>query len=260
MHVSKENPKESLLRPAILILTTLVSAAMLAAVGFGVGWFLSGRQLASAGGGVGPPPATTSPEHEATLPTSDVTGEDLPGLPRYPGSVRVDYQQEVIKGGFNLTKTTYEAAAKVGEVKDFYRGVFQSGDWTVADLDFSAGTWSFMVVEDRRQAYLEIAPQGENLVEVAIRLSEPHSDQGSQEEDTDSTKPGDAPSGEQESPSTSAPATPAPSYNSPAPSYSAPAPSYPAPDGGLEDDYREDYDDDYREDYDDDYREDYDGD
>jgi hypothetical protein len=187
MYDSREDPKGSFLRPAILVLTTLVCAAMLAAVGFGVGWVLSGKQLASAGGGDGPP-ATTVSEHEATLPASDVTGEDLPDLPRYPESVRVDYQRKAIEGGFILTKTTYEAAARVGEVKDFYRGVFQSGDWTVADLDFSAGTWSFVVVEDRRQAYLEIAPQGENMVKVAIRLSESHADQGTQEKDT--TSPG----------------------------------------------------------------------
>ena len=190
MYDSREDPKGSFLRPAILVLTTLVCAAMLAAIGFGIGWFLAGRQLASAGGGDGPPPATTVTEHEATLPSSDVSGEDLPGLPRYPNSVRVDYQRKVVERKFVLTRATYKAAAKPDEVKDFYRGVFRSGDWSVADLDFSAGTWSFMVVEDRRQAYLEIAPQGENMVKVAIRLSESHADQGAQQEDTTSPRLG----------------------------------------------------------------------
>ena len=253
MHVSKVDSKGSFLRSAILILTILISAAMLAGVGFGVGWFLSGRQLASAGGGGGPLPGTTVPEHEPTLPSSDVSGKDLPGLPRYPDSVRVDYQREVVEGRFILTTATYEADAKVGEVKDFYRGVFQSGDWKVADLDFSVGTWSFMVIQDRRQMNLEIAPLGEKLVEVSIRLSEPHVDRRSREEISDRPRAGDTPSREStgDKPSSSSGGRKASSpTTSPAPSYSVPASS--SPGSELEDDYDEDFDDDYGEgDYDD---------
>ena len=226
MQGPKENPKGSLLRPVVLVLSALVSAAMLAAVGFGIGWFLSGRQLADAGGGDGSPPPTTVPRREATLPTSDAAGEDLPGLPRYPGSVRVGYERNVLEGGSVLTEANYLASGKVGEVKDYYRGVFRSGEWTIADLDFSAGTWSFVVVEDRRQAYLEIAPQTQGMVEVGIRMSERHEAQGARKEDADGPKRADAGPG----------------------SRKTAAPSPPALVGEPGDDYEEDFDDDYGED------------
>jgi hypothetical protein len=147
---------------------------MLALVGFGFGWFLSGQQIANLKEGPGSPStvSTTTPKSDASLPKADVPGEDFSDLPRYPGSVRTKYERRVSKAGIIMFDTEYFASARLGDVRQFYRGVFRTEGWTVASLDVSEGEWDFLVTKGDREAVIEIEIQ-EGLVETEIEVSEP---------------------------------------------------------------------------------------
>lgn len=218
MRVSEKNPKVLVSKLATVV-TVLLSVAVLAGIGFGFGWFLSGKQLTSLSVTDGSSPTTTAPEQGATLPESDVDGKDVVALPRYPESVRVSYSENSVGNGETLTKVGYETVARRDEVKDFYRGVFRSGEWTVEDLEFSNGEWSFLVVDDERQAYVEIEPEGKKVVRISIRL-----------EATDR---------EQREPNAAAEP---PATTGSAGGQAEPSPGYVLPDDDYYDDYEDDYD------------------
>jgi len=166
--------KGNVLKPTLFVLGVLVSALLLALVGFGFGWFLSGRQIANLKVGPGSAPAmtTTTATPDATLPEADVPGEDFSNLPRYPGSVRIKYERRVSKAGLILVDTEYVASARLADVREFYRGVFRSEGWTIAGLDVSEGEWDFLVTKGDREAVIEIEIR-EGLVETEIEVSEP---------------------------------------------------------------------------------------
>jgi hypothetical protein len=179
-----------MLKPTLFVLGVLASALILALVGFGFGWFLSGRQIANLKEGPGSPSAisNTTAKSDASLPKADVPGEDFSDLPRYPGSVRTKYERRVSKAGIILFDTEYVASAKLADVREFYRGVFQSEGWTVAGLDVTEGEWDFLVTKGVREALIEIEIR-RGLVETEIEVSEP-------KQATPSTTP--APDGEYE--------------------------------------------------------------
>jgi hypothetical protein len=166
--------KGTVLKPTLFVLGILTSALILALVGFGFGWFLSGRQIANLKEGPGSPSAisTTTAKSDASLPKADVPGEDFSDLPRYPGSVRTKYERRVSKAGFILFDTEYVASAELAVVREFYRGVFRSEGWTVASLDVSEGEWDFLLTKGVREAVIEIEIR-RGLVETEIEVSEP---------------------------------------------------------------------------------------
>lgn len=206
-------------KPTIFFLATLTSAAILTLAGFSLGWFLSGRQVASLSQGPGSPPVvtTTGTRPTTSLPEADVPGEDIPDLPRYPGSLRVEYQQRA-SAGLVLVDTEYVASAKLDDVREFYRNVFRSGKWSMAGLDVSEDEWDFFVTKGEREAVTEIELQGE-FVEIEIEVSEPPKD---------GQAPGKTPSSQESE-------RPDPTT----------APSGP---GDFGDDYDDDYDDDLEDD------------
>jgi hypothetical protein len=163
-----------MLKPTLFVLGVLASALILALVGFGFGWFLSGRQIANLKEGPDSPSAVsnTTAKSDASLPKADVPGEDFSDLPRYPGSVRTKYERRVSKAGIILFDTEYVASAELADVREFYRGVFQSEGWTVAGLDVTEGEWDFLVTKGVREAVIEIEIR-EGLVETEIEVSEP---------------------------------------------------------------------------------------
>ncbi|MBA2362116.1 MAG: hypothetical protein H0V86_01135 [Chloroflexia bacterium] len=154
----------------------LALAAMLLTVG--LGGLTLGRLLAD-------PDVSTvgnSGRTSVPLPTtisftsrSDVPGSDIETIPRYPGSVRVEYRRSVDQRLLK-TEVEYVVTADLEPVHDFYREIFRVHRWLVADLGFSQGEWTFFLVEAEREAVIEIESRGE-LVEVEIELSEPHTEQ-----------------------------------------------------------------------------------
>jgi hypothetical protein len=163
-----------MLKPTLFVLGVLASALILALVGFGFGWFLSGRQIANLKEGPGSPLtiSNTTTKPDASLPKADVPGEDFSDLPRYPGSVRTKYERRVSTAGLVLVDTEYVASAELAEVREFYRGVFRTEGWTEAGLDVSEGEWDFLVTKGAREAVIEIEIR-EGLVETEIEVSEP---------------------------------------------------------------------------------------
>lgn len=164
-------------KPTLFVLATLASALILALAGFGLGWFLSGRQIANLKEDPGSPPdvTTTNAKPDAALPKAGVPGEEFSDLPRYPGSVRVEHERRASDAGLVLVDTEYVTSAKLDDVREFYRNVFRSEKWTVAGLDVSEGEWDFFVTKGEKEAVIEIESRGE-LVEIEIEVSEPLKD------------------------------------------------------------------------------------
>ena len=195
MWVSLREQREAILKgitlkPTLFVLGVLASALMLALVGFGFGWFLSGQQIANLEEGQSSPSAisNTTAKPDASLPKADVPGEDFSDLPRYPGSVRTKYERRVSKAGLILFDTEYVASAELAEVREFYRGVFRSEGWTVASLDVSEGEWDFLVTKGDREAVIEIEMR-RGLVETEIDVSEPPKEKAIQRDSSSPQRP-----------------------------------------------------------------------
>jgi hypothetical protein len=112
-----------------------------------------------------------SPTVSASLPAEDVPGDDLARLPRYPGSVRSDYEV-ALDDRYRLTVTEYLAHAGIGEVRAFYQGVITAHGWERADIGFTDGEWSYSLVGGETLALIEIE-ETNGLVEIDLQLSEP---------------------------------------------------------------------------------------
>ena len=104
------------------------------------------------------------------LPELDAPGADIVDLPRYPDSMRVEYRQTFEKS-LIVKEVEYVIAAELEPVHDFYREVFDTRGWLVADVWFFQGEWTFFVIDGSREALVEIEARGP-LVEVEIELSE----------------------------------------------------------------------------------------
>ncbi len=250
---------------------------MLILAGFVAGWTLGYQQ----------PPV--SPEQEVardvnrrasttaepTMPSEDVSGDDFSGLPRYPGSVRIEHAREDL-GGLVATEVEYLTPTGLDTVREFYRDVFRTEDWNVADVSFSEGAWTFFVTQDGREVFVEIKPYG-GLTEVDFELTEPKPREDLPKEpekkEPQEEPPREEPPAEEQRapepsrepgpeppapvwspPPASSPASPAPASSargsaSPAPEAASPAPppapsSAPAYDDDDDDDGFEDFDDD----------------
>lgn len=108
------------------------------------------------------------------LPSGDVTGQDIPGLPRYPESMRIEYRQ-TFQDDLLLTEVQYVTTADFETVHEFYRQIFNTEGWLVADVNFYQREWTFLLVAGSREAILEVEAEG-SLVEVEIEISEPQSE------------------------------------------------------------------------------------
>jgi len=113
----------------------------------------------------------TSPTSPTILPASDAPGEDLVALPRFPGSVRSDYEV-ALDDRYRLTVTEFLATAAVEEVRAFYQGVITAHGWERADIGFSDGEWSYSLADGDTLALIEIEQAG-SLVEIDLQISEP---------------------------------------------------------------------------------------
>jgi hypothetical protein len=166
---------------------------MLALVGFGFGWFLSGQQIANLEEGQSSPSAisNTTAKPDASLPKADVPGENFSDLPRYPDSVRIEYQRRVSKAGLVVIDADYVASARLDDVRQFYRGVFRSEGWTVAGFDVSEGEWDFFLTKGDREALIDIESRGARgkLVETEIEVSEPQKETEVQKDSASPQRP-----------------------------------------------------------------------
>jgi hypothetical protein len=116
-----------------------------------------------------PTPAVTP--SDSAHPASDVTGDDLERLPRYPGSVRTEYEVS-IDDRYRLIAVEYFADATVDEVRLFYQGVIEEHGWERADIQYAGGEWTYVLVDGSVEALVEIEVT-RGLVEIDLQLSAP---------------------------------------------------------------------------------------
>lgn len=155
--------------------STVVAISLVGVLLLAVG-FAAGRLTAGSNAATGPGEATAAltaalPTLDTSVPSFDVPGADIPGLPPYPGATRVEYRQ-VMVGDLLETEAEYVMTGDLGPVHDFYRAVFDEQGWAVADLGIYQGEWTFFVISGEREALVEIEGRGP-LVEIEIELSEP---------------------------------------------------------------------------------------
>jgi hypothetical protein len=199
-------------------------------VAIGVSWVLTRQQPQSV--------STTHPEKTTriseritpsntkpapSLPAEDVPGKDIPDLPRYPSSVRVEYERKE-QDRLVFTRVRYLSHAKLDVIRGFYRGIFRSKTWSVANVDFSEGEWTFLVVHGEREVQVRIEPHSRDVTRVDIVLSKPLPEK--------KPAPKETPQKREASPATQEPASPPPSQSAtptPAPLSATPAPQPGAP-------------------------------
>lgn len=140
-----------------------------------VGGVILGSAMAAFGPGDATPTPTPTPFPSTVptddLPAADVAGEDLARLTRYPGSVRTEYEISV-DDRYRLTAVEYLADARIEDVRSFYQGVVDEQRWEVADINYAAGEWTYVLVEGRTEALVELE-EWNGLIEIDLQISEP---------------------------------------------------------------------------------------
>ena len=140
-----------------------------------VGGVILGSAMAAFGPGAAPPTPSPTPfpstVPNAELPAADVEGEELARLPRYPGSVRTEYEIS-IDDRYRLTAVEYLADASIEMVRTFYQGAMDEHGWERADITYAAGEWTYVLVDGRTEALVELE-EWNGLVEIDLQISEP---------------------------------------------------------------------------------------
>lgn len=98
-------------------------------------------------------------------------GEDISGLPRYPDAVRVRYEHEDL-GGLLAPRAEYLTPADLDATREFYRDAFRENGWSVADMGFFDGAWTFFVVKGGHEVFVRLEPR-RDIVAVNLELTEP---------------------------------------------------------------------------------------
>ena len=111
------------------------------------------------------------PTADLSVPVLDVPGDNIPGLPPFPGMRRVEYRQVII-GDLLETEVEYVIEGPLEPIHDYYRQLFDDEGWKVADLHIFQGEWTFFIIQGEREALVELESRGP-LVEVEIELTEP---------------------------------------------------------------------------------------
>jgi hypothetical protein len=149
--------------------SVLLAAVALVGVGLFAGWLLFSGPTGGAAGTTAE--ETAPPATQLAVPGSDVRGADVAGLPRYPGSVRAEYERVEV-GNLVSTEAEYVTTEDAEAVQEFYREVFESGGWAEADVGVMQGEVFYFVTRDEQEAVVEVEPRA-GFVEVEIELSEP---------------------------------------------------------------------------------------
>lgn len=111
------------------------------------------------------------PRDPPQIPAADVSGEELLALPRYPQSVRADYQRGR-RDDLVVTRASYVARDELEAVRAFYRDVFRQQGWFVADTTYTEDNWRFLLLGDDIEAVVELSGFDE-VVEIQLELIEP---------------------------------------------------------------------------------------
>jgi hypothetical protein len=105
------------------------------------------------------------------VPVEDLPGSDVPGLPRYPGAVRVKYESHLL-GDVHVSEVGYVAEGRVHEVGSFYRQRLDENGWSFEGSDFDMGELDLRGRRGEIEMVIEIG-QVDELVEIEMELSKP---------------------------------------------------------------------------------------
>lgn len=108
------------------------------------------------------PVAATSPPGKVlstSTATEDVGGKPIPGLPHHPEAARVGYTEDQTNG-VTTARAEYVTEENPEGVRRFYRDVFRSKGWKVANVEYSGGGWYFLVTRGGREAGVEVLAGG----------------------------------------------------------------------------------------------------
>ena len=72
------------------------------------------------------------------VPSKDLPGEDVPGMRRYPGAVRVKYESHLL-GDVRVSEAGYLAEGRVFEAGRFYTQRLSESGWSFKGDDFDEG-------------------------------------------------------------------------------------------------------------------------
>ncbi len=111
-----------------------------------------------------------------TLPSSDAPGRDMPGIERYPDSVRVKYESYDL-GEAEVIEAEYLTEDSMEEASTFYSELIQEQGWRTAGSDVSLGEeMGLLVIKDegdeQRRIFIEIEPRGD-LVSIELEETAP---------------------------------------------------------------------------------------
>lgn len=118
------------------------------------------------------PPAPVSP----LLSTSEVAGQDIADIPRYPDAQRIDYRRTPFRD-VTYIGITYVAEAPVDDVRSFYRSELGRHGWGIVDARVALGESTYVLEHGSRIARIEIRPV-DAVVEIEIELDEPGTSRG----------------------------------------------------------------------------------
>jgi hypothetical protein len=174
--------------------------------------------------------ASRSSEPTVSIPPRDAAGSEISGLPRYPGSVRVEYERGR-RGGLEMVHARYLTRDGLDAVRGYYRGVFRAEGWMVANAEFYEDEWTFLVLHGEREADIEIEAHEGGVTGMDIELIEPLPEEIASQDKPSEPKPKKEPPQPKPNPPrqpryTPPPETPAPTLQSasPAPQSASPAP------------------------------------
>jgi hypothetical protein len=105
------------------------------------------------------------------VPAVAESGEDVPHLPRYPGAVRVKYENHLFKDA-RVWEVGYYAESSVQEAGSFYRQSLSHNGWTYEGSHFHAGELALRARRDDVEMLVEIGQAGE-LIEIEMEVYEP---------------------------------------------------------------------------------------
>jgi hypothetical protein len=105
------------------------------------------------------------------VPAEDLPGADVPGLPRYPGAVRVKYENHLL-GDARVWEVGFVAEGRVHEAESFYRQRLDENGWSFQGSDFDGGEHALRARRGEVEMVVEIE-QADELMEIEMELSEP---------------------------------------------------------------------------------------
>jgi hypothetical protein len=113
-----------------------------------------------------------SPELESidAVPSEDLPGEDVPGMRRYPGAVRVKYESHLL-GDERVSEAGFLAEGGVDDAQEFYEARLDENGWALQGSDFDAGERVLRASRGEAELLVELEQEDE-LVEIEMELSE----------------------------------------------------------------------------------------